>query len=120
VKIVSLIFYGSLKLTLNTIIRNESFQFFYETISHSKNSSSRHCVLFSLLYEYLKLKYILIIFSSIFEGLQQPSSMDYHSSIAGVQDDDDHDDHEDQAIGNRQSVIKFKDIGEEDDLEREV
>lgn len=46
--------------------------------------------------------------------------MDYHSSIAGVQDDDDHDDHEDQAIGNRQSVIKFKDIGEEDDLEREV
>ena len=46
--------------------------------------------------------------------------MDYHSSIAGVQDDEDHDDHEDQAIGNRQSVIKFKDIGEEDDLEREV
>ena len=46
--------------------------------------------------------------------------MDYHSSIAGVQDDDDHDDHEDQAMSNRQSVIKFKDIGEEDDLEREV
>ena len=57
---------------------------------------------------------------SILEGgLQQPSSMDYHSSIAGVQDDEDHDDHEDQAIGNRQSVIKFKDIGEEDDRERE-
>ena len=57
----------------------------------------------------------------MFKGLQQPSSMDYHSSLAGVQDDENHDqDPEDQAIGNRQSVIKFKDIGEEDDLEREV
>ena len=45
--------------------------------------------------------------------------MDYHSSLAGVQDDENHDDPEDQAIGNRQSVIKFKDIGEEDELERE-
>ena len=48
--------------------------------------------------------------------------MDYHSSLAGVQDDENNhdDDPEDQAIGNRQSVIKFKDIGEEDELEREV
>ena len=48
--------------------------------------------------------------------------MDYHSSLSpGIQDDENHDnDPEDQAIGNRQSVIKFKDIGEEDELEREV
>ena len=32
----------------------------------------------------------------------------------------DNSDHEDQEVNNRQSVIKFKDVGEEDDLEREV
>ena len=33
-------------------------------------------------------------------------------------EDDDQDDHE--AMMNRQSVIKFKDVEDEDDLEREV
>ena len=50
--------------------------------------------------------------------------MDYHSSLP-YQDSDqmrerDNSDHEDQEVNNRQSVIKFKDVGEEDDLEREV
>ena len=76
----------------------------------------------NILYVFEIQNILIIKIFSIFEGLQQPSSMDYHSSLAGVQDDENNhdDDPEDQAIGNRQSVIKFKDIGEEDDLEREV
>ena len=59
--------------------------------------------------------------------MQQHNSMDYHASIP-IQDLDhrgeDNEDLEDQEVGssllNRQSVIKFKDVGDEDDLEREV
>merc|ERR1712012_438685 len=57
-------------------------------------------------------------------GIQQPNSMDYHSSIPiqelDHRNDDHDDDHEDQAMANnRQSVIKFKDV-EDEDLERET
>jgi protein scribble len=56
-------------------------------------------------------------------GLPQPNSMDYHSSLP-YQDADqmrERDNSEsDQEIGNRQSVIKFKDVGEEDDELRET
>ena len=41
----------------------------------------------------------------MFKGLQQPSSMDYHSSLAGVQDDENHDDPEDQSKELRQFNI---------------
>lgn len=71
----------------------------------------------------LKISFNNLIENSLILGQSNNAMSDFQAKRFSNQDDDE-EDYDDQeaaiAAHNRQSVIKFKDVEDEDDLEREV